>query len=160
MDSLESQFERWQKQPPRDLVGDPIWRMTAYRIALFLADLVRQDARILFDRGAPSHKVSQLESSVESVEANISEGYWKFSGKDRAKCFETALASAREARGWYRRSRQWLGSRGAEERQMLMTQVVKKLTVTIPRERNGASERRIKRARKPRDDGRATGGEP
>ena len=93
MDSLEAQFERWQKQPPRDLVGDPIWRMTAYRIALFLADLVRQDARILFDRGAPSHKVSQLESSVESVEANISEGYSKFSGKDRAKFFETVVSA-------------------------------------------------------------------
>ena len=61
-----------------------------------------------------------------------------------------ALASAREARGWYRRTSQWLGTQEAEERRMMMTQVIKVLTVAIPQERNGGSERRIKRPRKPR----------
>ena len=152
MNNLEAQFQQWQNTPPPDLIGDPIWRMTAYRISLFMADLVRLDARSLVDHGAPSHKVTQLESSVESVEANISEGYSKFSGKDRARFFEMALASAREARGWYRRSSQWLGTDQAEERRMLLTQVIKILTVAIPRERSGGSERRIRRARTRRRD--------
>ncbi|MGH9662400.1 MAG: four helix bundle protein [Bryobacteraceae bacterium] len=159
MANLEAQFEQWQKRPPRDLIGDPLWRMTAYRISLFMADLVRLDARRLFDQGAPSHKVTQLESSVESVEANISEGYSKFSGKDRARFFEMALASAREARGWYRRSSQWLGTEEADERRMLLTQVIKILTVAIPRERSGGSERRIRRARKPHRENPASDGE-
>jgi four helix bundle protein len=159
MRNLVAQFEQWQQRPPRDLIGDPIWRMTAYRISLFMADLVRHDARNLFDQGAPSHKVTQLERSVESVEANISEGYSKFSGKDRARFFEIALSSAREARGWYRRSSQWLGTEESEERRMLLTQVIKILTVAIPCERRGGSERRITRARKPRRNGHTSDGE-
>ena len=159
MDNLEARFQQWQNTPPPDLAGDPIWRMTAYRISLFMADLVRLDARRLVDHGAPHHKVTQLESSVESVEANISEGYSKFSGRDRARFFEMALSSAREARGWYRRSSQWLGTGEAEERRMLMTQVIKILTVAIPQERSGGSERRIRRARKPRRDYRSSSGE-
>ena len=91
MDNLEAQFRQWQNTPPPDVIGDPIWRMTAYRISLFMAGLVRLDARRLVDHGAPNHKVTQLESSVESVEANLSEGYSKFSGKDRARFFEMAL---------------------------------------------------------------------
>ena len=152
MDSLEAEFHEWEKRPPEDLRGDPLWRMTAYRIALFMSDLVRHDAHKILSRGAPGHKVVQLESCVESVEANISEGYSKFSGRDRARFFETALASARESRGWYRRSRHWLGSEEAAERQMMMTQVIKILTVAIPRERNGSSELRIRRARKRHHD--------
>ena len=160
MDNLEARFQQWQKTPPPDLIGDPIWRMTAYRISLFMADLVRLDALSLVHHGAPNHKVTQLESSVESVEANLSEGYSKFSGKERARFFEMALASAREARGWYRRSSQWLGTEEAAERRMLMTQVIKILTVAIPRERSGGSERRIRRARKRYRDEPAPDGEP
>ena len=148
MDNLEARFREWEKQPPPDLRGDSLWRMTAYRMAYFLAELVRHDATNLLQRRAPWHKVDQLERSIESVESNISEGYSKFSGKERAKYFETALASAREARGWYRRTSQWLGGGESEERRMLLTQIIKMLTVAIPRERNGASERRIRRVLK------------
>ena len=106
--------------------------------------------------GKPSSSFQQwqkqpLESSVESVEASVSEGF-EVSGKDRARFFEMALASAREARGWYRRSSQWLGNEEAEERRLLLTQVIKILTVAIPRERSGGSERRIRRATKGRHD--------
>ena len=149
MDKLEARFREWEKEPPADLRGDSLWRMTAYRMAYFLAELVRDDARNLQHRGAPWHKIDQLERSVESVESNIAEGYSKFSGKERAKYFETALASAREARGQYHRTNQWLGNEESEERRMLLTQVIKILTVTIPRERSGGSERRIRRAPTP-----------
>jgi four helix bundle protein len=150
MDTLETRFHAWENHPPADLVGDPIWRMTAYRMALFMADLVRDDVKVLVRGGAPGHKITQLESSVESVEANLSEGYSKYSGRDRARFFETALASAREARGWYRRTSQWLGVVETQERRMLLTQVIKMLTVAIPSERSGGSERRMRR---PRRDG-------
>ena len=148
MDKFEARFREWEKRPPRDLVGDSLWRLTSFRMALFMSEVVRVDARTMFDRGAPSYKISQLERSVESIEANISEGYSKFSGKERARYFETALGSAREARGWYRRTGYWLGIPEAEERRMLLTQIVKILTVAIPLERRGASEQRIQRARK------------
>jgi four helix bundle protein len=147
VDRLEAQFREWQNKPPRDLVGDSLWRLTAFRMSLFMSDVARRDAIRLLQRGAPGYKINQLERSVESVEANVAEGYSKFSGKERARFFETALGSAREAREWYRRSSEWLGTAEAEERRMLLTQIIKILTVAIPRERGGASQRRIQTAR-------------
>ena len=80
MDNLEARFRECEKHPPLHLRGDPIWRMTAYRMALFLADLVRFDVNLMVRGRAPRHKIDQLEGSVESVEANISAGYSKYSG--------------------------------------------------------------------------------
>ena len=150
METLRERFDKWQSRTPADLVGDPIWRLTAYRMSLFLSDIVHEDGQILYRRRISGHKVSQLERSVESISANISEGYSKFSGKERAKYFESALASAREARDWYRRSSYWLGAAESEGRRMLLTEIISILTVAIPEERDGACERRIQRARKNR----------
>lgn len=152
MHSLQQRFEEWQSRTPPDLVGDPIWRLTAYRISCFLADVVlHEDVQLLFRRGVSGHKVSQLESAVESISANISEGYSKFSGKERARYFETALASAREAREWYRRSTRWLGESESEARRLLLVQIIRILTTAVPQERDGASEHRILRARRKRE---------
>jgi four helix bundle protein len=145
---LHERLQRWEKRIPADLVGDPIWRLPAYRIALFLGDVANEDAILLLRRRVSHHKVSQLERAVESIAANISEGYSKFSGKERARYFESALASAREAREWYRRSNAWLGENESESRRLLLTQVIRILTTAIPRERDGECEQRILRSRK------------
>jgi four helix bundle protein len=129
-----------------------MWRLPAFRIALFLAGIARRDVKLLLRTGAPRHTIDQLERSVSSIKANISEGYSKFSGKERARYYETALCSAREAREWYRDVGSWLGRSAAEERGMLLTRVIKILTVAIPEEREGASETRIRLARKNRTD--------
>jgi four helix bundle protein len=107
---------------------------------------------LLLRTGAPRQSIDQLERSVSSIKATISEGYSKFSGKERARYYETALCSAREAREWYRDLGLWLGTSDAEERGMLLTRVIKILTVAIPEEREGASETRIRLARKNRTD--------
>ena len=151
MNDLETQFREWEKDTPADLFGDPIWRMTAYRIALFLSEVVAEDAATLRRRFTSHDLVSQLERSVGSIKANISEGYGYVSGKKRALYYETALSSAREARDWYRDTRVALGDVAATERGALLTRVMKILTVAIPQERAGASERRIEAARKRRE---------
>ena len=94
--------------------------------------------------GAPPHLYSQLDRAIGSVGANILEGYARFSGKERARFFEIALGSAREARHWYHGARSWLGVSAVEDRGALLTRVVKILTAAIPRERQGESERRIR----------------
>lgn len=146
MSEFMDRFEKWEREPPPDLYGDPIWRLPAYRIALFMARMARADVVAMIRVGAPVHTTSQLERSVNSIGANIAEGYTRFSGRERARYFEVALGSAREAREWYRCSESWLGTEPAQERGMLLTRAIKILTVAVPQERAGASERRISRA--------------
>ena len=129
-----------------------MWRLPAFRISLFLAEVARVDVKLLLRTRGPRPSIDQLERCVPSIKANISEGYSKFSGKERARFYEMALCSAREAREWYRDLGSWLGSSAAQERAMLLTRVIKILTVAIPEERDGTSETRIRLARKNRAD--------
>ena len=152
MSKLADRFKEWEREPPADLFGDPMWRLPAFRISLFLAGVARGDVKLLLRTGAPRRSIDQLERCVPSIKTNISEGYSKFSGKDRARYYEMALCSAREAREWYRDLGSWLGRSAAVERGMLLTRVIKILTVAIPEEREGASETRIRLARKNRAD--------
>jgi four helix bundle protein len=144
--TLAEQLEAWESAPPADVYGDPIWRLPAFRIARFLSEIAGHDVIALIRDGAPSGKINQLERSVPSIAANIAEGYSRFSGKERARYYEIALGSARESREWYRDLRSWLGASEALERGMLLTRIIKILTVAIPRERAGESERRIRNA--------------
>ena len=112
MSQLADRFTEWGREPPADLFGDPMWRLPAFRISLFLAGVVRGarpasagvrrgDVKRLLRTGAPRRSIDQLERCVPSIKEDISEGYSKFSGKERARFYEMALCSAREAREWY-----------------------------------------------------------
>lgn len=152
MEDLHARFARFEATPPDHLIGDPIWRLPAYRLALFLSDVVDEDVVVLTREAAPFHSRGQLHRSVHSIEANICEGYGRQSGKDRARYFETALSSAREARGWYYRVRTWIGLTQTTERLSFLTRIVKILTVAVPMERRGDSEIRIERAKRRREN--------
>ena len=75
--------------------------MAAYRLSLFLMDLAWRDATAL-DHGIISSVATQLYRAVTSISANIAEGYGRQSGRDRARFYEYALCSTREALVWYR----------------------------------------------------------
>ena len=109
MDSVEDEFARWERVPPPDLFGDTIWRLPAYRISRYLALRVRRD--IVAVRRRSRNAAEQLESSVDSVGINITEGYGRLHGRERARFYEYALGSAREARDWYARTSGWLPPR-------------------------------------------------
>ena len=101
---------------------------------------------------APAHITGQLERAVDSIGVNIAEGYSRYSGKERARFYEIALGSAREAREWYRRSAMWVGGDAALERARLLTRVIKILLVAVPQERAGASADRIRKRLKHDND--------
>lgn len=145
MTSLADQFAHFEKTPPPDLFGDPIWRLPAYRIALFLSDVARLDVSKMLRASAPAHIAGQLERAIDSIGANIAEGYSRYSGRERARFYEIALGSAREAREWYRRSTNWLGAEVTLERAQLLNRVIRILLVAVPQERQGSSEDRIRR---------------
>ena len=131
------------------LRGDPLWRTTAYRKAVAISELVWEDLAVLERHGLLRGAVAQLLRAVGSIRANLAEGYGRRSGTDRARYFEYALGSARESREWYHYLRRPLGDGVAERRLALLSQIVRLLLVTIPRERTRST---ITRAAPERDD--------
>lgn len=147
---LHARYLGWAEQPPDELVGDPIWRLPAYRMGRFLSVVAAEDADHVRNVVLRESTGVQLLRAVDSISANLSEGYSRFSGKDRARFYEIALGSARESREWYARLRPELGAHAVAERHALLNHIVRILTSAIPQERAGASEKRMLKNRKPR----------
>ena len=115
--------------------GDPLRRMTVYRLSL---DLIRDawtDAEKLRAHPTTSFIAAQLYRAASSVGANVAEGYSRSSSKDRVRLFEYSLGSARECRFWYHASRFVLDTADYEKRSFLLTRICKILLAAIPRER-------------------------
>jgi len=144
MDPIEIDFARWEATPPPELFGDAIWRLPAYRLSRYLALAVRDDVHVIRSRSA--NLADQLERSVDSIGINIAEGYSRVHGRERARFYEYAMGSAREAREWYARAEVYLHDGVALSRAKLLTRIIKILTVAIPQERAGSSERRMREA--------------
>ena len=128
-------FEEWLKSVPAEITGDSLWKMEAYRLALFAADLGWHDVTKLAGDRRTLDLAGQLYRALGSKEANISEGYSRGSGRDRARFYEYALGSARESRGWYYKGRYVLGDSVTEHRLRLLTQMVRLLLAMVPDQR-------------------------
>ena len=120
---------------------DPLWRSTAYLLSLHLYDQSWDDAMALYRHPLTRGTAAQLYDAVGSIQANISEGYSRCSGRDRSRVLEYALGSTREARCWYRGARHILPHRIILERMEILGQVCSLLLTTIPRERGRRIER-------------------
>jgi four helix bundle protein len=128
-------FKEWMETVPDVIRKDPVWRVEAYRLALFAGDLAWQDAsRLITDKRTIS-LADQLNRSAGAVSCDICEGYSRRSGKDQARFYEYGLGSAREARDWYYKGRHVLGERVCRHRLELLTQIIKSLLVIVPTER-------------------------
>ncbi len=128
-------FEEWERSVAEPIRADPLWQSVLYRKALFAYELAWFDcARLMRDERGHA-LVRQLLSSVASISANIEEGYGKGFGADYARYLQIALGSAREARGWYWRSRHVLTSEIVSHRLALLSELIAILTRTIPQQR-------------------------
>jgi four helix bundle protein len=128
-------YETWARTVPAEITDDSLWKMEAYRLALFAADLGWHDVTKLAGDRRTLDLASQLYRAVGSIEANISEGYSRGSGRDRARFYEYALGSARESRGWYYKGRHVLTDPVTEHRLRLVTQIVCLLLAMVPDQR-------------------------
>ena len=108
--------------------------MAVYRLSLFLLDLAWEDATQL-DRGITRPLAGQLYRAVASIPATIAEGYGRLSGRDRARFYEYAVSSTREAIIWYRTGRRMLGEEVARHRIDALTEIRRLLLVITPAER-------------------------
>jgi len=128
-------FENWEKNVPIELRSDIVWKIEAYRLALFLSDACWSDTEIILSR----HRYSladQLYRSVGSVSANIIEGYSRISKKETARFYEIALGSAREARDWYFKSRHILTPEKIQTRINMLTSIIKLLQIMLTDQRS------------------------
>lgn len=128
-------YNEWLKTVPEYFTGDALWKMVVYRYALFLGDLSWHDVTKLMSDRRTIGLSEQLYEAVGSVGANISEGYSRSSGKDRARFYEYALGSARESRGWYYDGRLVLEEEVATHRMQFLTQIIRLLLTITPEER-------------------------
>ena len=128
-------YEEWLKMVPADITGDSLWRVEAYRLALFLADVGWHDVSKLMKDKRTLDLSNQLYRALGSIGANVSEGYSRGTGKDRARFYEYALGSSRESRGWYGNGRHVLGEQVTEHRLQLLAQIIRLLLTMIPDQR-------------------------
>ena len=116
--------------------------MAVYRLALKLSASAWGDAVRLNKCSITRRVAGQLYTASGSIRANLSEGYSRASGADRARLFEYALGSARECRDWYDLARPVLGDQVARDRDAVLVQIVHILLAVIPRERRRRIARR------------------
>jgi four helix bundle protein len=128
-------YEEWEATVPKVITGDALWRVQAYRLALFAADVGWEDVSKLARDRRTRALSDQLYRSLGSVGANIAEGYSRGTGRDRARFYEYALGSARESRDWYYKGRRIPDEAVVEHRLSLQTQIIRLLLTMVPEQR-------------------------
>jgi four helix bundle protein len=80
----------------------------------------------------------QLHRALDSMSVNLTEGYSRSKGPDRARFIEGSLGSARESREWYYKSRHVFTAEVLKHRMGLTTRIVSMLAPMIPHQRKHA----------------------
>lgn len=128
-------YETWEEAVPRDIMRDSLWKVRAYRLSLFAADLGWFDVTKLRRDKRTIGLSDQLYRALGSVGANLAEGYSRGTGRDRARFYEYALGSARESRDWYHKGRHVLGDHVTRHRLELLTEIIRLLLTMVPQQR-------------------------
>ncbi len=128
-------YEEWEEGVPKTIRDDLLWQVRSYRLALFLADLGWPDVTTLMSDRRTLGVADQLYRAIGSVGADIAEGFSRGTGRDRARFYEYALGSAREARDWYYKGRHVLGEAVTRHRLDLITEIIRLLLTMVPQQR-------------------------
>ena len=131
-------YAEWLETVPSEITNDPIWKLEVYRFALFADDIGWQDVLALSKHNLMWGVADQLHRSLGSISANLTEGYSRSKGLDRARFIEISLGSARESRDWYYKSRHVLSAEVIKHRMGLTTHIIGMLTPMISHQRKNA----------------------
>jgi len=129
-------YDEWVQSVSEKIKDDSLWKMKAYRQALFLADLCWQDAGKLAGDRRTLSLADQLYRAVGSIGANLAEGYSRGSSKDRARFYEYSLGSARESQDWYYKGRHILGQPVTDHRLDVLAEIIRLLLTMVVQQRN------------------------
>jgi four helix bundle protein len=135
MSEVMMNYKEWEKDVPEAYKADSVWKVTAYRFALYLSDLCWQDLQTLLQDKRTMSIADQLYRAVGSISANLAEGYSRVSGKDRALFYQYSLGSTREARDWYFKARHVLGDEIFNKRVEVITDILRLLVKMISQQR-------------------------
>ena len=127
--SLAAALREWAESIPRSVRDDLLWRIEAYRLGLYVCDTAWEDVTVLSRDVRTQSLAGQLHRSLGSISANIAEGYSRGGGRDRARFFEYALGSAREARDWYVKARHVVGMERVEAQLEVLASIIRLLIV-------------------------------
>jgi four helix bundle protein len=128
-------YQEWLATVPPEITEDPLWRLDVYRLSLFIAEIGWKDVVLLNKNNLTRDAADQIIRSLNSISANIAEGYSRSTGKDRARYFEYSLGEAREARDRYFKVRRVLKPDVVLHRIRILTQIVKILNAFVPAQR-------------------------
>ena len=128
-------YQEWLATVPPEITEDPLWKLDVYRLSLFVAEIGWEDVVLLDKNKITRDAADQIHRSLDSISANIAEGYSRSTGKDRARYFEYSLGEAREARDRYFKARRILKQEVVLHRIRLLTQIVKMLNAFVPVQR-------------------------
>jgi four helix bundle protein len=131
-------YAEWVEGVMSEIKNDPIWKLEVYRLALFADDIGWQDVLALSKEKLMWSIADQLHRSLGSISANLTEGYSRSKGLDRARFIEISLGSARESRDWYYKSRHVMHAEVTKHRMGLTTHIIGMLTPMIPHQRKNA----------------------
>ena len=132
---MDREYGDWLGTVPESVTGDSLWKVEAYRLALYAADVGWKDVTLLLRDRRTIALADQLYRSLGSIGANVAEGYSRGTGRDRARFYEYALGSARESRDWYYKGRHVLGQAVMEQRLSLLSSVIRLLLTMVPQQR-------------------------
>ena len=113
----------WESTCSSAFTSDVLWKLDAYRSALFLIHLARADARDLRAQGMSRRLTDQLLESAASVSGSLSEGYSRSTRADRLRFLSYALGSGRECQSWYFTTADDLAAHIVENRLELLARV-------------------------------------
>jgi four helix bundle protein len=131
-------YAKWLETVPSEITNDPIWKLQVYRLALFADDIGWEDILKLSKEKLMLSIADQLHRSLGSISANLTEGYSRSKGLDRARFIEFSLGSARESRDWYYKSRHVLPADVVKHRIGLTTKIISMLAPMISHQRKNA----------------------
>lgn len=131
-------YAEWLETVPAEITNDPIWKLEVYRPALFAGDIGMQDTLFLSKKPLMLSVADQLHRSLNSISANLPEGYSRSKGLDRARYIEISLGSARESRDWCYKSRHVLSPEVIKHRMSLISKIMSILVPMIPHQRKNA----------------------
>jgi four helix bundle protein len=110
----------WEKTCSRAITSDTIWKLDAYRSALFLIPCARMDLRSIPGIRPNDELAVQLLTAAASVSAHIGEGYGRFTLPDQLKHLGYSLGSVRECTSFYEALRDRLPDAVVDQRQELI----------------------------------------
>jgi hypothetical protein len=76
-------YQEWERDVPETITGDSLWKMKAYRLALFAAEMGWHDVTKLIQDRRTIGLSNQLYRALGSVGADLAEGYSRGTGRDR-----------------------------------------------------------------------------